>query len=189
MTKGELIVVTGPSGVGKGTLVKALLENQKDLFVSISATTRKPRPGEIEGQSYYFLSQSQFKDLIEQQQLLEWAEYAGNYYGTPCSAVIEKITQGHKVLLEIEVLGARQVKESFPEALLIFILPPSEAELEKRLRERGQDSEAAITRRLSKAKEELAVSQEFDHCIINDDLNLALSQLEQIIWPAITKPY
>jgi guanylate kinase len=120
MTKGELIVVTGPSGVGKGTLVKALLENQKDLFVSISATTREPRPGEVEGQSYYFLSQSQFKDLIEQQQLLEWAEYAGNYYGTPCSAVIEKITQGHKVLLEIEVLGARQVKESFPEALLIF---------------------------------------------------------------------
>jgi guanylate kinase len=188
MSIGQLIVLTGPSGVGKGTLVRELLARHRDLFLSISATTRAPRTGETDGKDYFFVSQDRFQSMIAQDELLEWAEYAGNYYGTPLSAVESQIQQGKKVLLEIEVLGARQVKESFPEALLIFILPPSEAELEKRLRERGQDSEAAITRRLSKAKEELAVSQEFDHCIINDDLNLALSQLEQILWPAITEP-
>ncbi|MGL5032858.1 MAG: guanylate kinase [Microcystaceae cyanobacterium] len=182
MMQANLIVVTGPSGVGKGTLVKALLARHADLFLSVSATTRSPRSGEIEGESYYFLSSKQFQDWIAQGKFLEWAEYAGNFYGTPRPPIEAKIAEGHRVLLEIEVLGARQIRETFPEAQRIFILPPSEIELEKRLRDRGLDSEAAIARRLTKAREELAVSGEFDHQIINNDLETALQELEKLIW-------
>ncbi len=185
MATGQLIVITGPSGVGKGTLVKELLALHPEVFISVSATTRSPRPGEIERQSYYFLSQSQFQDWIQQGQLLEWAEYAGNCYGTPKAPVASQIALGKTVILEIEVLGARQVKDSFPQARRVFILPPSTQELENRLRSRGQDSEAAIAKRLVKAQEELAVSHEFDAQIINDELTLALAQLEDFIWPDI----
>ena len=178
----RLFVITGPSGVGKGTLVKALLARHADLFVSVSATTRSPRPGEEEGKSYYFLTKEQFQTGIAQDQFLEWAEYAGNYYGTPRQAVLDRLAEGQRVVLEIEVLGAQQVKQNFPEACLIFILPPSLAELEKRLRDRGQDQEEAITRRLAKAQEELAVSGEFDHQIVNDQLETALQALEQLIY-------
>ncbi|BFM40463.1 guanylate kinase [Synechocystis sp. LKSZ1] len=179
---GQLVVITGPSGVGKGTLVKALLAQYPDLFLSISATTRTPRAGEIDGQAYYFLSQEQFQQWIAAGQLLEWAEYAGNYYGTPRQAVEQQISQGKTVLLEIEVLGARQVKDSYPAARRVFILPPSPQELEHRLRHRGQDSEAAIAKRLAKAQEELAVSHEFDAQIVNDDLEMALQELAHFIW-------
>jgi guanylate kinase len=179
---GQLVVITGPSGVGKGTLVKALLTQYSDLFLSISATTRAPRPGEVEGQAYYFLSREQFQRWIADGQLLEWAEYAGNYYGTPRQAVEQHISQGKTVLLEIEVLGARQVKDSYPSARRVFILPPSPQELEHRLRHRGQDSEEAIAKRLAKAQEELAVSHEFDTQIVNDNLDMALQELAHFIW-------
>ena len=182
MASGKLIVLTGPSGVGKGTLVRSLLVRHPELYLSVSATTRSPREGEIEGKDYYFLNKSAFETMIEQNQLLEWAEYAGNYYGTPRTKVEEKIDQGLIVLLEIEVVGANSIKDSFPDALRIFILPPSLEELEHRLRNRQTDTEAAILRRLEKAKEELQVSEEFDQCIVNDDLEIALNELETAIF-------
>ncbi|HAC63950.1 MAG TPA: guanylate kinase [Cyanothece sp. UBA12306] len=181
MSSGKLIVLTGPSGVGKGTLVRSLLARHNNLYLSISATTRSPRLGEIEGQDYYFVSRPQFEDMIAQSAFLEWANYAGNYYGTPRDKVEEKIKQGIIVLLEIEIVGARAIKQTFPDALRIFILPPSLEELEHRLRGRGTDSEEAMTRRLERAKEELTASKEFDHTIINDDLETALKKLEQYI--------
>ncbi|MDJ0601083.1 MAG: guanylate kinase [Crocosphaera sp.] len=182
MASGKLIVLTGPSGVGKGTLVRALLTHHPKLYLSVSATTRSPREGEVDGQDYYFLNKAAFETMIEENQLLEWAEYAGNYYGTPRAKVEEKINQSLNVLLEIEVIGAKAIKKSFPDALRIFILPPSLAELEHRLRSRSTDSELAIVRRLERAKEELEVSKEFDQCIINDDLETALQELEKAIF-------
>ena len=142
MKQGKLVVITGPSGVGKGTLVRSLLSRHPELYLSISATTRQPRTGEINGKDYYFVTPSEFEQKIESGQLLEWAKYAGNYYGTPRAPVEQQIEQGKTVILEIEVLGARQVKETFSNALLLFILPPSEQELERRLRGRGNDEEA-----------------------------------------------
>ncbi len=182
MASGKLIVLTGPSGVGKGTLVRALLARHPELYLSVSATTRSPREGEIEGKDYYFLNKSAFETMIKQNQLLEWAEYADNYYGTPRAKVEEKINQGVIVLLEIEVIGATAIKNSFPDALRIFILPPSAEELERRLRSRNTDTEAAILRRLERAKEELKVSEEFDQRIVNDDLEMALQKLEKAIF-------
>jgi guanylate kinase len=179
--KGKLVVITGPSGVGKGSIVKSLLAKNPDIFLSISATTRLPREGEIDGKHYYFLSRLQFEEMITNSQLLEWAEYTENYYGTPKQPVLEQIEQGKIVILEIEVLGANQVKESFPSTIRIFILPPSIEELEKRLRERGTDAEEVIVKRLTKAKEELAVSHEFDYQIINDTLEKAIAEVEKSI--------
>jgi guanylate kinase len=180
--QGKLVVITGPSGVGKGTIVKSLLAQNPQLFLSISATTRTPRDGEIDGVNYYFLSPEQFADMIEQSALLEWAEYAGNYYGTPKKPVEESIQKGKTIILEIEVLGARQIQKNFPSATRIFILPPSFSELETRLRGRGNDSDQAIVKRLAKAKEEIAVSDEFDYQVINDDLEKAIAQIENIIF-------
>ena len=182
MASGKLIVLTGPSGVGKGTLVRSLLVRHPELYLSVSATTRSPREGEIEGKDYYFLNKSAFETMIEQNQLLEWAEYAGNYYGTPRTKVEEKIDQGLIVLLEIEVVGANSIKDSFPDALRIFILPPSLEELEHRLRSRKTDTEEAILRRLERAKEELKVSEEFDQRLVNEDLEIALQELEGAIF-------
>ena len=180
--QGKLVVITGPSGVGKGTIVKALLANHPDIFVSVSATTRPPRLGEVNGVNYYFLSRSQFEVMINNSELLEWAEYAGNYYGTPKKPVMESIEQGKTIILEIEVLGANQVQKNYDDALRIFILPPSFEELETRLRGRGNDSEDAIVKRLEKAKEEIAVSEEFDYQVINDNLRETISKLEAIIF-------
>lgn len=182
MPVGKLVVLTGPSGVGKGTLVRALLARHPYLYLSVSATTRSPRQGEVEGKDYYFLSPAQFEALLQQGEFLEWAEYAGNYYGTPRSPVAAQIAAGKTVLLEIEVVGARKIQTTFPQALRIFILPPSLSELERRLRDRGQDEETAIARRLQRAKEELAACEEFERKIVNDDLETALSELEAAIF-------
>lgn len=182
MTSGQLIVITGPSGVGKGTLVKQLLANHPDLSLSTSATTRAPRPGEIDGKDYFFLSQEEFETLIETGEFLEWAQYAGNYYGTPKKAVEENLQKGETVILEIEVVGARKIQESFPDAKRIFILPPSLSVLEKRLNQRGKDSPDAIAQRLDHAKTEIKTAAEFDYSLINDDLDSALIELEKIIF-------
>lgn len=182
MTSGKLIVITGPSGVGKGTLVKLLLAHHPDLSLSISATTRSPREGETEGTDYFFLSRDQFENLIETGDLLEWAEYAGNYYGTPRQGVEEKLQQGEWVVLEIEVVGARKIQQTFPEATRVFILPPSLAVLENRLTKRGKDSPSAIAQRLEHAKTEVAAAEEFDYSVVNDDIDRSLVELEKIIF-------
>lgn len=182
MPAGRLIVITGPSGVGKGTLVRALLARHRELYLSVSATTRSPRPGEIDGKDYYFVDREQFEAMIRDGRLLEWAEYAGNYYGTPRSQVEEQIDRGTTVILEIEVVGARAIEKAFSDALRLFILPPSVVELERRLRKRGKDTDTAIARRLERAKEELSASHEFDYQIINDDLETAIDQIETVIF-------
>jgi len=179
---GKLIVLTGPSGVGKGTLVKKLLARHPQLYLSVSATTRSPRLGEVNGRDYYFVDRNSFQQMIERGQLLEWAEYAGNYYGTLRATVEEQMALGRFVLLEIELIGARIVGETFPEAHRIFILPPSLEELERRLRARAQDSEAAIAQRLQRARTEIAASHEFDRQIVNCDLETALQELETAIF-------
>lgn len=188
MANGTLTVLTGPSGVGKGTLVKLLRERHPDLYLSVSATTRSPRDGEVDGQDYFFVSRDRFMAMAEAGDLLEWAEFAGNCYGTPRQPIVERLARGEQVLLEIELEGARQVKTTFPEALRVFVLPPSLDELERRLRSRGQDAEAAIERRLARAREEVAAADEFDQQVVNDDLDKALIQLESIMFSPIATP-
>lgn len=182
MQTGRLIVFTGPSGVGKGTLLRSLLKHHPELVLSTSVTTRSPRPGEIHGQHYYFVTRDQFKQMVEAGELLEWAEFAGNFYGTPRRPLEEKIAQGKWVILEIELEGARQIRQTFPKALRLFILPPSMWELEQRIRRRGQDSEDAIAKRLRRAKEEIDAADEFDIQIVNDDLEIALKNLEAALF-------
>jgi guanylate kinase len=182
MQTGRLIVLTGPSGVGKGTLLRSLLQRHPELYLSISATTRQPRPGEIHEKHYYFVTRAEFEQMVQAGELLEWAEYAGNYYGTPIAQVEQHIQLGQSVILEIEVVGARKIHETFKSALRIFILPPSVAELEQRLRSRGQDSEEAIFKRLSRAKAEIDAADEFDLQIVNDDLETALLSIESAIF-------
>ncbi|MFN6461252.1 MAG: guanylate kinase [Nostoc sp. DedVER02] len=179
---GRLIVLTGPSGVGKGTLMRSLLKRHPELYFSVSATTRSPRPGEIDGKNYYFVSRTKFEQLVAEGEFLEWAEFAGNYYGTPREAVLNQIQSGKLVVLEIELEGARQIRASFPSALSIFILPPSFEELEKRIRSRAQDSEEAIARRLLRAKEEIQAADEFDIEIVNDDFETALNDIERVLF-------
>lgn len=185
MATGRLIVLTGPSGVGKGTLLRALLQRHPELYLSVSATTRSPRPGEIDGKHYFFKTRDDFLEMVENGELLEWAEFAGNFYGTPRQPVEEMIRQGKWVILEIELEGARQIRESFPDALRIFVLPPSMRELEMRLRGRGQDSEDAIARRLKRAAAEMDAAGEFDVQVVNDDLELALQKIESTLFKEV----
>ncbi|AFY60002.1 guanylate kinase [Synechococcus sp. PCC 6312] len=180
-TSGKLVVITGPSGVGKGTLLRKFLAKYPDTYFSVSATTRAPRPGEIDGQDYYFVSTDKFQAMIQANELLEWAEFAGNFYGTPREPVVTQVAASRLVILEIELAGARQVRTTYPQACQIFIAPPSLAELERRIRLRGQDSEPAISRRLERAKIELEAAHEFDYQIINEDLEIALRGLEAIV--------
>lgn len=182
MQAGQLIVFIGPSGVGKGTLLRALCQRRPELRVSISTTTRSPRPGEIDGTHYYFVDRPKFDRMVADGELLEWAEFAGNCYGTPRAAVERQVRQGQFVILEIELQGARQVRQNYPEARTIFILPPSFEELERRLRDRASDSEEAISRRLNIAKAEIAAAREFDIQIVNDDFEAALAQLERAVF-------
>ena len=177
----KLIILTGPSGVGKGTVVKEVLDKDKNIWLSISATTRNPRKGEKEGENYYFLSEQKFKEMIDKNCFLEWAKFAGNYYGTPLSSVNEKIKEGFMVLLEIEVEGAKQIKDKFPEALSIFLLPPNKDELERRIRNRGTEKEESIKIRLSRANYEISASNEFDFAVVNNKIDDTAKKIIKII--------
>jgi guanylate kinase len=178
---GNLIVFTGPSGVGKGTVVKQLFQNLDNLIFSVSVTTREKRSGEEEGKNYFFRTNREFDELIQADKLLEWAEFVGNKYGTPKDFVFEKLKNGTDVFLEIEVQGALQVKEKFPEALMIFLLPPSIDELEARLRKRATEPEEKILLRLAKARDEMKYINDFDFSVINDSAERAGKELREII--------
>ena len=178
---GRLTVLTGPSGVGKGTLVRGLLERHPQLWLSVSATTRPPREGEVEGEHYFFLSPEDFERRVKEGGFLEWATFAGNSYGTPRAAVEQRLAAGQPVLLEIELEGARQVRRTFPAGLQIFVAPPSFQELERRIRGRGTDQEEAIRKRLARAQEELAAATEFDAVLVNGTLDVAALELEQLM--------
>jgi guanylate kinase len=175
--RGRLVVLTGPSGVGKGTVVARLRTLRPDVWVSVSATTRPAREGERDGVQYHFWTPSAFARTIAEGGFLEWAEFAGNRYGTPRAAVERRIADGQTVLLEIELQGARQVREAMPEAFMVFLSPPSFADLEQRLRGRGTEDEQAIARRLARAREELAAAEEFDAVVVNDDVGRAAREL------------
>jgi len=177
MKAGRLVVLTGPSGVGKGTVVAEVRRLRPDLWVSVSATTRAPRPGEVDGIAYHFWDADRFARTIEDGGFLEWAEFAGNRYGTPLAEVQARRAAGEPVLLEIELQGARQVRAAAPDALMVFLSPPSFAELEERLRGRGTEDEAAINRRLERARAEMAAACEFDVVVINDDVVRAAREL------------
>mgnify|MGYP001028111967 FL=1 len=178
---GRLTLITGPSGVGKGTLVQRLLAHHPEIWLSISATTRSPRAGEVEGEHYFFLSREAFERQVGEGGFLEWAEFAGNLYGTPRQPVEAQLAAGRPVLLEIELEGARQVRRSFAAGFQIFVEPPSFVELERRIRGRGTDTEEAIARRLERARVELAAAPEFDAVLVNGELELALAELEQLL--------
>lgn len=180
--KGLLIVISGPSGVGKGTVRKALFEREgHDLVYSVSMTTRKPRDGEVDGSDYYFVSQEEFERQIENDNLLEYAKFVGNYYGTPYDKVEEQLERGNEVVLEIEVQGAIQVKAKKPDAVFIFIAPPSYKALEQRLRRRGTESEEIIKERLDKAYREIEQAPAYDYIVINDDVDNAADRIMAII--------
>ena len=181
MAKGLLLVISAPSGGGKGTILKELFAQEENLRLSVSATTRQPRPGEENGKQYFFLSREEFETKIQTGQMLEYAEYVGNYYGTPREPVERWMDQGRDVVLEIEVKGGAQVKKLVPECVSIFILPPSMQVLEKRLRGRGTEEEAAIQQRLAKAREEIPHAKEYDYVVFNDRLEDAVSDLRAII--------
>lgn len=166
--KGILLVISGPSGAGKGTVAKTLLEN-KDYCFSVSSTTRKPRPGEINGVDYDFISWNEFESRIESGEMLEYARYVGNLYGTPKKFVNERLNRGFNVLLDIETVGAFKVKELMPEALLVFVCPPSMEALEQRLRGRGTETEEAIRHRLKRAADEMLLKDKYDFVVINKD--------------------
>ena len=177
----KLIIITGPSGVGKGTVVKNILKKDKNIWLSISATTRKPRKGEENAKDYYFLTIKKFKEMIESEMFLEWAQFAGNYYGTPINIIKEKIKNGYKVILEIEVEGACQVREKFSELISIFLLPPNKKELEKRIRDRGTDNEKSILQRLERANYEISSSKNFDYVLKNYEIDKTADEILKII--------
>ena len=175
------IIITGPSGVGKGTVVKEILKKNEKFCVSISATTRNPRIGEIDSKDYYFLTKGKFKEMIDKDLFIEWAKFTDNYYGTPVSSIKEKIEKGFKVILEIEVKGATQVKEKYPNALLIFLMPPSKEELERRIRSRGTDDEKSISKRLKRADFEISSSSKFDYVIINNSIEQTVKKILDLV--------
>ena len=181
MKQGLLIVLSGPSGVGKGTIYSRLLERIPDLIVSVSATTRKARNGEIEGKHYYFVNNERFDSMVAAGELLEWTETVGNRYGTPRAPVLAELSKGNDVLLEIDVKGAVQIKRAYPECVTVFVLPPSEEELKRRLVGRGTESADQIADRLALAKKEIAEHEIFDHSIVNADIDKAVDDVIKII--------
>lgn len=179
--EGILIVVSGFSGAGKGTLMKRLVEEYDGYALSISATTREPRPGEEDGREYFFLSREQFEQKIADNALVEYAEYCGNYYGTPRDYVEGHLAKGHDVILEIEIQGALKIKKQYPTALLVFVSTPSAQELRRRLSGRGTETEEVIDKRLRRAAQEAEGIEEYDYLVINDDLETCVRQLHEII--------
>lgn len=179
--KGILIVVSGFSGAGKGTVMKELLKKYDNYALSVSATTRKPRPGEEEGIAYFFKTAAEFEKMIAKEELIEYARYVDNYYGTPRAYVEEKLEEGKDVILEIEIQGALKVKEKFPDTLLLFITPPTIAELKRRLVNRGTESMDVIEGRLRRAGDEAEGMDQYDYLIINDELDACVEEVHRII--------
>lgn len=180
--KGLLIIISGFSGTGKGTAIKKLLElYPNDYCLSISATTRNPREGEVHGREYFFKTKEDFEEMIMKQELIEYTQYVDNYYGTPKEYVEDQMDAGHNIILEIEIDGALNVKKLYPDALLIFLLPPSIKELEKRLRERGTESDDVIADRIKRASEESKVIREYDYVVVNDTIDDCVSTIHNIV--------
>lgn len=183
-SKGLLVVLSGPSGVGKGTVRHALFatDHDKEQFLySVSATTREPRPGEVDGKDYFFVSRSKFEQMIEDEQLLEYAEYVGNYYGTPLAYIEAMTDQGKDVFLEIEVQGALQVKRRMPDGVFVFLAPPNLGELESRIVNRGTDAPEVIEKRLEQARKELQLMTQYDYIVENDNVDAAVERIQTII--------
>ncbi len=179
--KGRLFVISGPSGAGKSTVVFKAIEGRNDMCFSTSVTTRKPRPNEVDGREYFFVDLDRFREMVENDELLEHAEYVANSYGTPRKYVEDKLDSGLNVVLDIEVQGARQIKAKKPDAVFVFIIPPSMEELRRRLVARGTDSERAIEARLIRARQEYAEADFYDYIIVNDDADKAAKELSAII--------
>jgi guanylate kinase len=188
MQKGKTFIISGPSGVGKSTVLKALLEKRPDLYFSVSATTREPRPGEVDGVHYRFMDVDTFRQRIAEDAFLEYAEYVGNFYGTPKKYVDEAMDAGRDVILDIEIQGALQVCSKRPETVRIFIAPPSWAELERRLTERGTDSPEKVEKRLLRAKVEFQTAHTYDYFVINDTVETAVAELDAILTAEHCKP-
>ncbi len=180
MPKGLLFVVSGPSGAGKGTICRRLLQKM-DIDLSISMTTRKPRPQEVEGENYYFISEEEFLEIIKNDGFLEYAKVYGNYYGTPKEMVTQKLENGRDVVLEIDIQGALQIKASYPDGIFIFILPPSMAELRKRITGRGSETENDINLRLGETLKEVAYIDKYDYCVVNGEIDEAVNRVAAII--------
>lgn len=179
--KGRLIVVSGPSGAGKSTVVFKAINGRDKMCFSTSVTSRKPRPGEVDGREYFFIDAEIFEQMVRNDELLEHAVYVGNYYGTPRKFVEDKLADGDSVFLDIEVQGARQVKEKMPDAIMIFLIPPSLGELKKRLESRGTETEETIKGRLARAREEYAEADFYDYIVVNDDIDAAANELLSIL--------
>ena len=179
--EGILIVVSGFSGAGKGTIMKALLERYDNYALSISATTRNPRPGEEEGKAYFFKTTEEFEKMIAKDDLIEYAMYVGNYYGTPKAYVEEQLRAGRNVILEIEIQGALKVKEKFPNTLLLFVTPPSAEELRKRLEGRGTETQEVIDGRMKRAIEEAEYMDQYDYLVVNDELDVCVEEMHHLI--------
>jgi len=181
MRKGNLIVVSGPSAAGKGTICKRLLNAYDEIVYSVSATTRRPRAGELDGVHYWFLDRGEFERMIKDGRLLEWAEVYGNYYGTPLDKVEQNLTAGHDVLLEIDTQGAMHVKEKFPEGVYIFILPPSLAALKERIERRGTEAPETMQRRLAAAGHEILMALKYDYAVVNDNVDAAVRDIIAVL--------
>jgi guanylate kinase len=179
--KGRLLVVSGPSGAGKGSISKRIVAEVDDLVYSISMTTRAPRPDEINGKNYYFVNHEQFEQTIEQNGFLEYAKVYGEYYGTPRAKVMQHLEEGKDVVLEIDIQGAMNIRQSYPKGVLIFILPPSMAELRKRITGRGSETKGDIELRLGEALKEIAYIDKYDYCVVNGDLDEAVNRVKAII--------
>ncbi len=188
MKKGILMVISGFSGAGKGTLVKRLLAEHEDYVLSVSMTTRKPREGERDGVDYFFTDRETFEKTIAEGGLIEYASYVGNYYGTPKAYVEDQLSKGNNVILEIEIQGARNIKKIYPDSLLLFVTPPSAAELERRLKGRGTETDDVIAGRLARAAEESLGIDDYDYIVVNDDLDTCVETVDALVEAARSQP-